>query len=68
MVNPLKIKALEWAVRDLKQRRGRNSEALDINELVELVNLTDDYYRWLEDEANERLFEAEHEFPVGREA
>lgn len=67
-MNHMKRTAFERALRDLSQRRARSTEALRIDDLVDLLDQADTYYRWMEDDENERLFEAEHEMPIGWEA
>ena len=67
-MNHMKRTAFERALRDLNQRRARSTEALRIDDLVDLLDQADTYYRWMEDDENERLFEAEHEMPIGWEA
>ena len=67
-MNHMKRTAFERALRDLSQRRARSTEALKIDDLVDLLDQADTYYRWMEDDENERLFEAEHEMPIGWEA
>ena len=67
-MNHMKRTAFERALRDLSQRRARSTEALRIDDLVDLLDQADAYYRWMEDDENERLFEAEHEMPIGWEA